>query len=384
MPAEQPSRFIDSSSEMGVWRLGSIDKSKSNSKTFFPGQDADERMRKVREAISYIRLGWERYAQYRDELKDFVECQEEPDLVPGREDEWKEIPGLIRALLSSRKEWPERGDGQGDAGYSAVRLYTSEYGYKKIFQPMNTSFRNPDLAEDELRAITFLVELINIDLYRHIHVTPEANNFTGRTYRGMRVTSEALDKIRETAAGSNLKNRYVSIPLSMMSTSVAREPALKFAERTDRNNNPHALLWDISVYGMDPAYLAAYRRSFPDSIVTSMCAVPVNDLSYYHVEDEVLLRGPFFQIVRMYEDSLQGEALHVIQAVMLNSNRDHVTAIATNEGEDLRMREIFRDMAIASRSARCAEHAERSGLIADADYYRSAVARARMGFSDLL
>lgn len=384
MANEQPSRFTDSDSEMGLWRLGGIDKSTSNSKTVFPGQGADDRMREVRRAISDIRLSWGRYAQFRDELKDFVERQAEPELIPGREDEWKEIPGLIRALLSSRKEWPERGDGQGDVGYSAVRLYTSEYGYKRIFQPMNTAFRDPDLTAKELRAVTFLVELLNIDLYRHIHTTPEANNFTGSTYRGMRVTSEALDEIRETAADNDLKNRYVAIPLSMMSTSNARESAMKFAARTDRNNNPQALLWDISVYGMDPAYLAAYRRSFPDSIVTSMCAVPINGLSYYHVEDEVLLRGPFFQIVRIYEDSLQGEALHVIQAVMLNSNRDHVTAIANNEGEDLRMREIFRDMAIASRSARCAQHAERCGLTADADYYHSEVTQARTGFSDLM
>ena len=222
MRNEQPSRFTDSDSEMGIWRLGSIDKTRSNSKTVFPGQGADDRMREVRRAISDIRLSWGRYAQFRDELKDFVERQAEPKL------------------------------------------------------------------------------------------------------------------------------------------------------------------WDISVYGMDPAYLASYRRSFPHSIVTSMCAVPINGLSYYHVEDEVLLRGPFFQIVRMHEDSLQGEALHVIQAVMLNSNRDHVTAIANNEGEDLRMREIFRDMAIASRSARCAQHAERCGLTADAEYYRSEAAHARTGFSDLM
>ena len=136
---------------------------------------------------------------------------------------------------------------------------------------------------------------------------------------------------------------------------------------------------------MDPAYLAAYRRAFPNSIVTSMCAVPINDLSYYRdVENEVLLRGPFFQIVRIYEDSLQGEQLHVIEAVMLNSNRDHVTATAKNEGEDKRMREIFRDMAIASRSARCAEHAERSGLTADADYYRDEAAQARTRLSEIM
>jgi hypothetical protein len=342
-------------------------------------------MTKVRKAISNMRSGWDRYPQFRNGLKDFVTRQREPEIVPGREGEWTEGPGLVETLLSSRKEWPERGDGQGDVGYSAVRLYTSEYGYKKVFEPMNITFRKRDLAAEELRAITFLIELLNIDLYRHIHATPAADNFTGTAYRGLRVTSEALARIRETAADQNLKNRYVAIPLSMMSASSTRQAAIKFAERTARNNDPHAVLWDISVYDMAPAYLAAYRQAFPDSIVTSLCAVPISDLSYYRdVENEVLLRGPFFQIVRMYEDSLKGEKLHVIQAVMLNSNRDHVTAVASNEGADKRMREIFRDMAIASRSARCAEHAERFGLTADADYYRNEAAQARKGFSGLM
>jgi hypothetical protein len=76
--------------------------------------------------------------------------------------------------------------------------------------------------------------------------------------------------------------------------------------------------------------------------------------------------------------------LHVIQAVTLNSNRDHVTAVATNEGEDERMRKIFRDMAISSRSARCTEHAERLGLTADASYYRNEAAQARARFSALM
>jgi hypothetical protein len=385
MSTEQPSRFDNPDSEMGLWQVGGKANSKSDSETFFVGPEADDRMKKFRESISYIRLAWDRYPQFMGELRDYVMRQREPQIVPGRESEWKEGPGLVETLLSSRKEWPELGDGENDVGYSAVRLYTSDYCYKKIFEPMNYSFREWNLAGKDLRALTFLVELLNIDLYRYIHVNSEANDFTGRTYRGMRITSKALAKIRETAADENLKNRYVAIPLSMMSTSRSRQSALKFAERTVGRDDPHAVLWDVTVYDMNPAYLAAYRKTFPDSIVTSMCAVPVNNLSYFRdIENEVLLRGPFFQIVRVYEDIFRDEPLHVIQAVTLNSNRDHVTAVATNEGEDERMRKIFRDMAISSRSARCTEHAERLGLTADASYYRNEAAQARARFSALM
>jgi hypothetical protein len=110
--------------------------------------------------------------------------------------------------------------------------------------------------------------------------------------------------------------------------------------------------------------------------------VPIHHLSDLP-EDEILLRGPFFQIMRMYrdEDSLRDEPLHVVQAITLNSNRDHVTAVATNTGKDKHMRDIFRVMATASRSTRCAEHAETYGLAADSDKCRNAAAQAYAYFS---
>ena len=48
------------------------------------------------------------------------------------------------------------------------------------------------------------------------------------------------------------------------------------------------------------------------------------------------------------------------------------------------MRNIFRFMAMASRSTRCAEHAESYGLAADASYYRNAAAQAYAAFSALM
>jgi hypothetical protein len=390
MPSGQPSRFANSDSEIGLWQLGGLAKSGSDSEVFFAGPISDQRMNEVREAISYIRLNWHLYPQFMKELRDFVERAPEPDPVPGRRAEWKKGPSLVEALLSNRREWPELRDGPDDNDYSAVKLYTSEYGYRKIFSHMNIAFRDRLLAKqhpERLRAITFLVELLNIDLYRYIRKGRAADNFEGHAYRGMRVTSEELYTFARTANAEDLAQRYVSIPLYMMSTSDTKRKALPFARRTEKSTkDSHALLWDISVYSLDPALLVKYKQSYPDSIVTSLCAVPIRKLSPYSSrEREVLLRGPFFQVVRMYtdRDSLRGEPLHVIQAVMLNSNRDHVTAVATNTGEDKRMREIFRDMAIASRSVKCAEHAEFYGLLADADYYRSAARQAWAGFSDL-
>jgi hypothetical protein len=379
MPGGQLSRFGEWDSERGLWQLG-------GSQTFFAGPRVYERMAEVRTAISYIRLNWDLYPQFMGELRTFLGKVPESSVLSGELEAYSEDGRRrVEALLSTRKQWPELRNGPGDDDYSAIRLYTSIYGYMRMFGAMNMAFRTPDINRypEALRSVTFLVELLNIDLYNYIRSNPEADNFEGRVYRGIRVSSKDLNKFAETAADTDMGKRYMAIPLSMMSTSATKGKALTFAMRTKKTpTDSHALLLDVSVYSLDPALLTAYRQAFPGSIVTSLCSVPIHRLSDLP-EDEVLLRGPFFQIVRMYrdEDSLRGEPVHVVQAIMLNSNRDHVTAVATDAGEDKRMRDIFRAMAIASRSNRCAEHAESCGLAADSDNYRSAAAQAYADFS---
>jgi hypothetical protein len=383
MSSGKLSRFGAWNSEMGLWQLGGS----SDSEMFFAGQRAYDRMAEVRRAISYIRLNWDRYEQFMDELRGFLATVREPEPITRFEAEWKvereKGRARVEALLASRKEWPELGEGVAD-DYSAVQLYTSPYGYLRMFAAMNEAFRRRNLIENPemLRSVTFLVELLNIDLYRYIRSDPDVDKFEGRVYRGMRVDDRRFTEFTATAA-RDMRNRYMAVPLSMTSTSASRDSALEFAKRTgDASDAPHALLLDVSVYSAAPQLLAAYRQSFPASIVTSLCSVPIQRIADIPAEGEVLLRGPHFQIMRMYrdEDSLPGEPLNVIQMIMLNSNRDHVTAIATDTDEDKRMRDIFRFMAIASRSARCAEQAESYGLPADADYYRKSATRATRDF----
>ncbi len=322
-----------------------------------------------------------------DELREFLRVVPEPS-APGLayETAWEDGRRQVEALLSSRKEWPELRNGPDDDSYSAIRLYTSYYGYKKIFNTMNAAFRRPDIRRypHALRSATFLAELLNIDLYNFIRSSPEANNFEGRIYRSMRVSGENLEDYARVAADKTLGGRYLAAPLSTTSATTTKDKALPFAMRTEYvHADSHALLWDISVHSLDSALLAAYRQSFPHSIVTSLGSVPIRHLSDLPDEGEVMLRSPYFQILRIHreEDSLRGEPLHVVQAVMLNTSRDHITNIATGTGEDKRMRDIFRAMVIASRSARCAEHAESYGLTMDSDYYHNEAAQAYKDFS---
>ena len=95
---------------------------------FFAGSLAEERMKRVRRAINEIRHAWDRYPQFMEELRQFV------DAIPsggvgvgvgvGDQARWE-------ALLSSSKTWADTRMGGDD--YSAIRLYTtSETGYRRL------------------------------------------------------------------------------------------------------------------------------------------------------------------------------------------------------------------------------------------------------------
>lgn len=151
---------------------------------FFAGQHANNRMDAVRRAINDIRVNWHQYPRFMRELRDFMA---EPVSSGERADRYH---GQLQALLSSTKEWlgPEQAAAQHD--YTAIELYTSDYGYRKMFGVINRAFRSAQLESDPLtlRCATFLVELLTIDLFNYRTANPDADNFAGHVYRGMCVS----------------------------------------------------------------------------------------------------------------------------------------------------------------------------------------------------
>src|SRR5262245_9843115 len=111
----------------------------------------------------------------------------------------------------------------------------------------------------------------------------------------MSISAADLEWFAHIARGP-IKERYLAIPLAMTSASRERETALSFAlKEYSRAPGQHLVLWDIKVSGLAPELFAIYHDAFPASVVTSLCAVPIDHLSDYQRETEVLLRGPFFQ-----------------------------------------------------------------------------------------
>lgn len=372
MKADRLSRFGDWTSLTPLCQIGRF----ADSRPFYAGTEANERMDLVRKAINDIRVNWDRYPEFMRELREFME-----HLSP-RQDDASDQREKLELLLYSVKHWVDSPDSQrlaAVADYSAIQLYASQYGYNAMFGAINSAFRSHTLIDDyhSLRCGTFLIELLTIDLYNFSRSRPAVQNFEGHVYRGMCVSAETLEMFRQAARGP-ISERYLSIPLAMASASRNRAQALAFAlEQTARAPDRWPLLWDITVFNLDPELLSRYRERFPASIVTSLCAVPIESLSDYPEEEEILLRGPHFQIIRLYRDSEAGlPGLNVIEAVMLNSNRDHITAIASNTGDDRAARDMFRAVVTICRSSLCADRAGAAGLPADAESYLGLAAKA--------
>jgi hypothetical protein len=338
-------------------------------KAFFSGEDVRDRMNMMRRSINEIRGSWERYPVFMQGLRELMSdgSAEAPDA--GDREAVVDYHDRLTALLGSRKVW---GEPTGD--YEAIRLYTSNIGYNEIFAHTNATFRSGNPRG--VLSATFMTELLNIDLFNYRQVNSAADNFEGVVYRGMSMSDESLAKLYELIGG-NISGRYVSIPLITMSASRDVSVALEFAAHSADREAPHLIVWEIHVHSLAADLLRLYRAKYPNSVVTSLCAVPIHGLSDIPVESEVLLRGPFFQILNTrLDNSLEpGRPVHRITAVMLNSNRDHLTAITSNRGEGYAMRELFRTLVGAGRSTRCAEHLEEIGSNDDAAAYRTEAAK---------
>jgi hypothetical protein len=261
--------------------------SPGGARPFYAGDNAYGRMDLIRRAINEIRVNWNRYPEFMRELREFIQV---PEIIG---EGGRNLEIRLEALFSSIKEWNNSQRPQQHQDYSAIRLYTSELGYRTMFTTINEAFRRDNLASDPLamRCGVFLVELLTIDLFNYRAENTAADNFEGHVYRGMAVSAADFEMLVRLSEGP-LPDRYVAIPLAMASASRRMDNALAFTlEESAREPGRVPLIWDISVSSLAPDLMAAYHVRYPASIVSSLCAVPIDEISDYKDEQEVVLRG---------------------------------------------------------------------------------------------
>lgn len=254
--------------------------------------------------------------------------------------------------------------------FAALELYTSNDGYKKVFGYINQIFRKPEVNETEIYGAVALVELLTVDLYNFRLANigcSKLYNFEDIIHRGLSVGPDVL-KIFQDLMKQPLQDRNFSVPLAFVSTSTNQARIQEFLDKTEKGK--FRMHWKIHVHGLEPNLLAQYHSKHPDSVVTTICAMPISHVSEFANEQEVLLRGPFFQILRMYEEQAGEHQVHVAEMVMLNANRDHGTELAEHHGEKELQRKHFGQICAASRYEICASLAQTFDL-PEADDYKN-------------
>lgn len=340
-----------------------------SSRPFFEGDNVRERMNQVRKSIVNIRHNWNKFDEFMGDLRVLLE----KNCLSSEHD--PELTERLSRLFGNRRNWIDRllPDERVADNYDAVRLYTSAKGYEKIYSFMNLVFRSELSADFEhiVNSVVFLVELINIDLYNYrYNPHTEIQDFNGVVYRGMCLTDSEIQAFSRVCQ-QPLSERYIAIPLGFHSASLNRLQAESFMERGLKEDSLRIpLLWKIHVISLDDNLLGVYRNLFPTSIVSSICAVPVSGLSDFPYEEEVLLRGPFFQVLNFYEEGIiVGRPLYVLEVVMLNSNRDHPSTAELGVNDNL-ARSIFGTIVGIRRNQFCFNYCDDHTLQDDANAYR--------------
>lgn len=252
--------------------------------------------------------------------------------------------------------------------YAALEMYTTNDGYKKVFGYINQVFRKHDVNETEIYGAVALVELLTIDLYNFRLANigcSKLYNFQDIVHRGLSVGQDVLETFQDLMR-QPLQNRNFSVPLAFLSTSTNQDRIQEFLNKTEEGR--FRMHWKIHVHGLEPTLLAQYRLKHPQSVVTTICAMPISHVSEFANEQEVLLRGPFFQILRMYKEQAGENQVHVAEMIMLNANRDHGSELAEHHGEKEMQRKHFGQICAASRYEICASLAHKYGLPETEEY----------------
>ena len=338
-------------------------------KPYYNGDIVASRMADIRKSIEHIRNNWEDRERFAKNLAEFL-----TDKTGSESD--KSFKDRVEIIKTKDRNWGDIDKAQLDTtDFEAIRLYTSEIGYNKIFGIMNSLFRYDDTVNDEktVQTIVFLVELINIDLYNFCLKYQKYDNFTGIVYRGVGLNDSDFDAFK-TLMTYDIPKRYIAVPLCLMSSTTNIETA-KFFVRS----KPKAVLFKIHILALKPRYLKYYKQKNSTGVVSSICAVNIKDLSDFPNEDEILLRGAFFQVLDFYKDA--DENLHVLEVCMLNSNRDH---LSSNFLTDPNARRMFGLMVGVTRNEFAVDFYKQKGNLKEAAAYQECLEKGRRDLATLI
>ncbi|MDD7610591.1 MAG: hypothetical protein PUJ82_06725 [Spirochaetales bacterium] len=132
----------------------------------------------------------------------------------------------------------------------------------------------------------------------------ELNKFV--EYRGMMLDENTISNLLNIT-NLQIQSQKFAVPLSFMSCSKSQDVAKQFLENQEHRTYEEKVrvfcpvLFKIHVPSLDKTFLDLYKSYYLDFVVSSICAVNIENISKYSEEQKVLLRGAFFQVLRFYE-----------------------------------------------------------------------------------
>ena len=314
---------------------------------FFVGEDVKARMNLIRNSILEVRKNWNEKNFRKKSIELFKNHIGGKSLlyVDFFNDEWYEFQKNPSA----------------EQNCDLIKFYTSSDGYETIFKYMNSIFRE-EHDKEVYDSAAFLVECMNIELYNFVKTKPELSNFENIIYRGMMLDENTISNLLDIKE-LKVQNRKFAVPLSFMSCSKSQDVAKLFLENQEHRPYEEKIrvfcpvLFKIHVTSLDKTFLDLYKSYYPNSVVSSICAVDIENISIYREEQEVLLRGAFFQTLRFYESEkkIDGKNVYVFELLMHNSNRDHIT---TSKFEKTNARKLFNTLIEIDRMKKCQDFFE--------------------------
>lgn len=102
-----------------------------------------------------------------------------------------------------------------------------------------------------------------------------------------------------------------------------------------------------------------------------MGAVDIHEISRHPGEREVLLRGPYTLILDIFDDEKEmvGLPCSVLEALVITSNRDHITTSQPGPEDDL-ARDMYGAMVTVARSEYAVRYYREKGLVQEEEEYQ--------------
>ncbi|KAI0466081.1 hypothetical protein F4859DRAFT_507597 [Xylaria cf. heliscus] len=339
-------------------------------RTAYGGDHETLRMKAIRPYIEKIRRAWMSNEGYRTLMSNTRVYFRKLDIPNDVEDSFTKLLEGFRDYGDLDMSRPQKPLVEQ---FDAIELYTAEKSFDHLYSLITKTLRSEEPSEVELQVVATLVELLTIDLY-NLRLSqighPMYANFEGVAYRGLSITPEELKEYRAILARPELAKRNFSVPLGLLSSSTDEKIMEEFSESTKNDEKRCVRLHlTIHIHSVDPALLKEYWALYPESVVTSICAMPVGHISP-HGEKEILLRGPFFHVISMESGEISGRPCEKLVVVMMNANRDHGMEHASDKGAKERQRQCFLRAVSVSKFEVCAALAEIHAP-QDAEAYRT-------------